>query len=206
MLYFVKTPSWLQALFPSYIWRKDSHQKKIYLTFDDGPHPQHTIFVLDELRKINAKATFFCIGKNVDLYPEIYEQILLEGHSVGNHTQNHLRGRVTTNEEYIANVNEATASIKSNLFRPPYGSIKKSQAKILMNENPGFEIIMWTVLSADFDPNITKEKCLKNVMSKTKNGAIVLFHDSDKASEKLYYALPKFLKKFNNEGFTFETL
>ena len=206
MLYFVKTPRWVQALFPKYTWQKNSTQKKIFLTFDDGPHPQHTIFVLNELRKINAKATFFCIGKNVDLYPEIYNKILLEGHAVGNHTQNHLRGRATQNEEYIANVNAASSFIKSNLFRPPYGSIKKSQAEILMKQNPAFEIVMWTVLSADFDHNITKEKCLKNVISKTKNGAIVLFHDSEKASEKMYYALPKFLKIFNNEGYTFETL
>lgn len=206
MLYFVKTPSWLQALFPSFVWKKNTTEKKIYLTFDDGPHPAHTIFVLNELKKINAKATFFCIGKNVDLYPEIYKQILLEGHAVGNHTQNHLRGRATKNEEYIANVNAATTTINSNLFRPPYGSIKKSQAKKLMQQNPAFEIIMWTVLSADFDKNITKEKCLKNVINNTGNGSIVLFHDSDKAAEKLYYALPQFLKFFDEKEFTFGTL
>ena len=206
MLYLVKMPSWLQAFFPKYIWKKSGAEKKIYLTFDDGPHPIHTIFVLNELRKIKAKATFFCIGKNVDLYPEIYAQILLEGHTVGNHTQNHLRGRNTKNDEYIANIKTASTKIKSNLFRPPYGSIKNSQAKILLAQKPNFEIIMWTVLSGDFDQNITKEKCLQNVVSNAENGSIVLFHDSDKAAERMQYALPIFLKTFYDKGFVFEKL
>ena len=206
MFYLVNMPRWLQAFFPKYTWKKSAIEKKIYLTFDDGPHPEHTIFVLNELRKVNAKATFFCIGKNVDLYPDTYNQILAEGHSVGNHTQNHLKGKNTSNEEYLENVNIASTKIKSNLFRPPYGSIKKSQAKLLLEQNPKMEIIMWTVLSADFDQNITKEKCLRNALTNSANGSIVLFHDSDKAAERMNYALPIFLRKFNSKGFVFDTL
>lgn len=206
MFYFVKTPSWLQWLYPNYTWKKNTAEKKIFLTFDDGPHPVHTIFVLEELRKINAKATFFCIGKNVELYPAIYQKIIAEGHTVANHTHNHVKGRGTNNTDYLSNVLQANSVIKSNFFRPPYGSIKKSQAKLLFKQNPAFEIIMWTVLSADFDHKITKEKCLKNVIENTTNGSIVLFHDSEKAQERMGYALPKFLEKFNTEGFIFNAL
>ncbi len=204
MFYLVKTPRWLQWLYPNYTWEKNNSKKEIYLTFDDGPHPVHTIFVLNELRKVNAKATFFCIGKNVELYPEIFQKIIAEGHTVANHTQNHVKGRSTNNIAYLDNVLKATNTIKSNLFRPPYGSINKKQAAMLLNQTPAFEIIMWTVLSADFDHKITKEKCLKNVMENTSNGSIVLFHDSEKAAERMCFALPRFLKKFTNEGFKFE--
>jgi peptidoglycan-N-acetylglucosamine deacetylase len=203
MFYFVKTPKWLQKVFYNYTWVKPNINNEIFLTFDDGPHPEHTPFVLEELKKYNAKATFFCIGKNVVLYPDVYERILAEGHSVGNHTHNHLRGRKTENSFYLKNVKEASNLIKSNLFRPPYGSIKKAQGKVLMSNKFNLKIIMWTVLSGDFDLNITKEKCLANVMRHTKSGSIVLFHDSDKAAEKMRYALPEFLKKFSNNEFNF---
>jgi peptidoglycan-N-acetylglucosamine deacetylase len=206
MFYLVKTPRWLQWLYPNYTWKKNTTAKKIYLTFDDGPHPVHTIFVLDELRKINAKATFFCIGKNVELYPEVYSKIIAEGHTVANHTQNHVKGRSTNDNTYLENVLQASSVIESKFFRPPYGSIKNSQAKLLQAQSPAFEIVMWTVLSADFDQNITKEKCLQNVMENTTNGSIVLFHDSKKAHERMCFALPKFLEHFNKEGFTFEVL
>jgi peptidoglycan-N-acetylglucosamine deacetylase len=206
MFYLVKTPRWLQWLYPNYTWKKDTADKKIYLTFDDGPHPVHTIFVLNELQKINAKATFFCIGKNVELYPEVYQRIIAEGHTVANHTQNHVKGRSTNNTAYLDNVLLAANNIQSKLFRPPYGSIKKSQATLLLTQNPAYEIVMWTVLSADFDQNITKEKCLKNVMENTTKGSIVLFHDSEKAQERMCYALPKFLEHFNKGGYTFELL
>jgi peptidoglycan-N-acetylglucosamine deacetylase len=206
MFYLVKTPFWLQKLFPKYTWVKNTAEKKIYLTFDDGPHPEHTLFVLNELQKVNAKATFFCIGKNVDLYPDVYAKIIAEGHTIANHTQNHVKGRATKDEVYFNNVLQAANNISSNLFRPPYGSIKKSQAKLLMGHNPAFEIIMWTVLSADFDESITKEKCLRNVLENTSKGSIVLFHDSEKAKERMYYALPKFLEKFKQDGFVFDAL
>jgi peptidoglycan-N-acetylglucosamine deacetylase len=203
MFYLVRTPSWLQKLFPKYIWEKPTEEKLIYLTFDDGPHPEHSVFVLDELKKVNAKATFFCIGKNVQLYPEIYKRIIEEGHSVGNHTQNHVRGRATKDKEYIENVKLAANIIDSNLFRPPYGSIKRFQAKLLMEMARPFKIVMWTVLSADFDTTITKERCLENVIFKTKPGSIVLFHDSEKASERMKFALPKFINSFTEKGFRF---
>jgi peptidoglycan-N-acetylglucosamine deacetylase len=206
MFYLVKTPVWIQKIFPKMIWSMNKNEKKIFLTFDDGPHPLHTLFVLDELKKYNAKATFFCIGKNVLLNPDVYKRIIDDGHSVGNHSYSHLDGKKSKDEEYINDVLEATKYIDSNLFRPPYGSIKKFQIKVLSEmENP-FKIIMWTVLSGDFDIKITKEKCLQNVLLKTSGGSIVVFHDSEKAAEKMKYALPIVLKNFYEKGFSFEKI
>jgi peptidoglycan-N-acetylglucosamine deacetylase len=199
MFYLASVPAVVQRFFPKYIWKKSSGLKKLYLTFDDGPHPEHTLFVLDELKKYNAKATFFCIGKNVALYPTVYKKILDDGHSVGNHTHNHLNGSNTSLAKYLENINEAKKYIDSNLFRPPYGRITRKQAKVLTN----FKIIMWTVLSADFDVKITKEKCLQNVIRHTKAGAIILFHDSEKAAERMRFALPNVLKKYTEMGYGF---
>ncbi len=206
MFYFVKTPNWLQRIFPSMVWKMSALEKKIYLTFDDGPHPKHTSFVLDELKKYNAKATFFCIGNNVRLYPDVYRRIIDEGHSVGNHTFNHLKGRKTNDTVYINDIADAAKYIDSSLFRPPFGSVTKFQARLLQTMTKPYKIIMWTVLSGDFDNNNTKESCLKNVLSKTNNGAIVVFHDSEKAAEKMRYALPAFLNKFSKEGYLFEKI
>jgi peptidoglycan-N-acetylglucosamine deacetylase len=206
MFYFVKTPIWLQKLFPNMIWRMNTEEKKLYLTFDDGPHPQHTIFVLDELKKYQAKATFFCIGNNVRLYPEVYKRIIDDGHSIGNHTYNHLNGKKTQDDIYVNNVLDAAKYIDSNLFRPPYGQIKKFQAKVLREMARPYKIIMWTILSGDFDIKITKEKCLENVLFKTTNGSIVLFHDSEKAADKMRYALPAILKIFSEKGFSFDKI
>jgi peptidoglycan-N-acetylglucosamine deacetylase len=206
MFYFVKTPKWLQWLFPTMIWEMSALDKKIYLTFDDGPHPEHTIFVLDELKKYNAKATFFCIGNNVKLYPAVFKRIIDEGHSIGNHTFHHLNGKKSNDTEYINDIAEAAKYIDSNLFRPPYGRIKKFQSKLLQTMAKPYKIVMWTVLSGDFDNGITKERCLENVLFKTNNGAIVLFHDSEKAAEKMRYALPAVLHAFNEKGFLFEKI
>jgi peptidoglycan-N-acetylglucosamine deacetylase len=206
MFYFVKTPSWLQKLFPNMIWKMNDNEKKIYLSFDDGPHPLYTLFVLEELKKYNAKATFFCIGNNVRLYPEVYKKIIDEGHSIGNHTFNHLNGKKTKDDVYINDVFEAAKYIDSNLFRPPYGQIKKFQAKVLRRMTKPYKIIMWTVLSGDFDVKITKEKCLENVLFKTSSGSIVVFHDSEKAGEKMQYVLPAILKSFSRKGFSFEKI
>lgn len=156
-------------------------EKIIYLTFDDGPHPVATPFVLDTLKKYNAKATFFCIGKNVAQHPDIYKRILLEGHTTGNHTHNHLNGSKNSNEEYIANIKEAKKYIDSNLFRPPYGRITGFQVKLL---NRAFNIIMWDVLSADFDIHLSPEKCSRNVIKSAREGSIVVFHDSEKAFKR----------------------
>jgi peptidoglycan-N-acetylglucosamine deacetylase len=203
MFYFVKTPSWIQMLFPSLIWKMNAAQKNIYLSFDDGPHPVHTTFVLNELKKYNAKATFFCIGNNVQLYPDVYKRIIEDGHSIGNHTYNHVKGKQTSKEEYITEVDKAATLIKSNLFRPPYGSITKAQTKLLKQKKEKYNIIMWTVLSGDFDTTITKEKCLKNVLTKTENGSIVVFHDSEKAAEKMLFSLPLVLDHFSKKGYNF---
>jgi peptidoglycan-N-acetylglucosamine deacetylase len=208
MKYFVKTPWWLKKIYSSYIWDIDTAEKKIYLTFDDGPHPVATPFVLDELKKFNAKATFFCIGKNVEEYPEIYKRILDEGHRTGNHTQNHLNGWQTSNDVYLDNIAKATQYINSELFRPPYGRIKKSQAKkidtVIKNKEP--KIIMWDVLSGDFDTTISKERCLNNVVINAKAGSVVVFHDSEKAFKRLEYALPKTLEILAENGYKFEKL
>lgn len=207
MFYIVKTPQWATKLFASYIWKMPPNASKaIYLTFDDGPHPEITTFVLEELRKYNAKATFFCIGKNVVEHPLVYKNILNEGHAVGNHTHNHLNGWKTPDSEYLENVLEAKKCINSSLFRPPYGRIKKSQREALMQNDAGFQIVMWSVLSGDFDVNITPEACCNNVLKNTKSGSIVVFHDSEKAYSRLQYALPIVLKYFTEKGYLFEKI
>ena len=208
MKYFVKTPWWLKKIYSSYTWSIPTKEKIIYLTFDDGPHPEITPFILKELKKYNALATFFCIGKNVLAYPGIYKQILDEGHSVGNHTQNHLNGWKTSNDAYMKDIAEAADYIDSNLFRPPYGKITSFQAKHLHAAMKGKKpkVIMWDVLSADFDNRITKERSLQFVILRALPGSIVVFHDSEKAFEKLHYALPKVLHHFSEKGFKFLSL
>jgi peptidoglycan/xylan/chitin deacetylase (PgdA/CDA1 family) len=203
-LYTIKTPVIIQRLFSTYRWHFSSVPKEIYLTFDDGPTPEITEFVLSELKKHNAKATFFCIGKNVKKYQEIYCQILKDGHSLGNHTFNHLNGLKTKNDGYLENIQQASAHIDSNLFRPPYGKIKSSQARLLQKE--GYKIIMWDVLSGDFDTSISPGKCLENVVENTTNGSIIVMHDSEKAREKIHYALPRILDHFTKEGYVFKEI
>ncbi len=206
MFYIVKMPSWIQKLFPSMIWQMSKLEKVLYLTFDDGPHPTHTGFVLEQLKKYNAKATFFCIGNNVKKYPTIYKQIIEEGHAIGNHTFNHINGKKVSDKKYINDINEASKYIDSKLFRPPYGSITKFQTKLLVEKNNPYKIIMWTILSGDFDKKLSKEKCLKNIISKASNGDIIVFHDSDKAAEKMNYCLPQVLQYFSEKNFQFEKI
>ena len=205
MFYLVKTPWWLTKIYPGCTWQMPRGDKKIYLSFDDGPHPVATSFVLEELKKYNAKATFFCIGKNVLEYPFIYEQIIDEGHQVANHTYNHLNGWKTNDEEYINNVMAAKKLIDSNLFRPPYGKATRFQLKLL-TERYGLNAIMWTVLSGDFDTKLSNERCLQNVLKKTTDGSIVVFHDSEKAYQRMQYALPGMLKYFSERGYQFSTI
>lgn len=205
-MYFKKAKWWLKALYPSFVWNMLRDEKTIYLTFDDGPHAFATPFVLEQLKLYNAKATFFCIGKNVVQYPALYEKIISEGHSTGNHTQHHLNGWNTNNNKYINDVNAAAMHISSNLFRPPYGRIKRQQAKQLISNNAALKIIMWDVLSGDFDTTITPEQCLTTVLKHTENGSIVVFHDSDKAWDRMQYALPKVLEYFSTKGYTFKAL
>jgi peptidoglycan/xylan/chitin deacetylase (PgdA/CDA1 family) len=206
-MYFIKTPFWLRLIYRSCIWRKPNQDRVLYLSFDDGPHPEATPFVLEQLSNFNAKASFFCIGKNVQLYPEIYNAILAAGHVVGNHTQNHMNGWKNTTENYMADIQEATKLIDSNLFRPPYGRISFSQIKALrLDPNLPQQIVMWDVLSGDFDTNITGEQCANNVIQHAGPGSIVVFHDSAKAMDRLRIALPKVLAHFSKIGYQFKAL
>ena len=208
MFYFVKTPGWLKKIYDSYIWSVPASDKILYLTFDDGPHPEATTFVLKELKKYNVLATFFCIGKNVVAYPEIYKQIIQEGHSVGNHTYNHLNGWKTNNDDYLNDIALASNEIDSYLFRPPYGRITSFQAKNLKQAMKGKKpkVIMWDVLSGDFDTECTSQQCLANVIFASVPGSIIVFHDSEKAFPRLEYTLPKVLHYFSEKGYLFKAL
>lgn len=210
----VKTPKVVKSLFPNYIWNIDTLQKDIYLTFDDGPTPEITQWTLDTLAKYNAKATFFCIGANIEKHPNIFLNIIKAGHSIGNHTQQHLKGWKTNTKAYLKDIEKAQKVVKSkilnsqfkiqNLFRPPYGKITPKQGKALLEK--GYNIIMWDVLSYDWDKTVSKEDCLNNVISKTQNGSIVVFHDSVKAFKNMQYVLPKVLKYYTEAGYRFKSL
>lgn len=211
--YFIKTPILLKFIFRNRVWRLSTKKKVLYLTFDDGPTPEITEWTLDELKKYEAKATFFCIGKNIAEHPEIFQNILEENHAVGNHTNNHLNGRKTKTAAYLQNIEEAENYFEKNrkseiinlkLFRPPYGRLTLSQSKKIRKK--GYKIIMWDVLSADFDPKISNEKCLENVIRNIENGSIIIFHDSVKASEKLKFVLPKVLEYYSAKGYKFGPL
>lgn len=201
-MYLIKTPRWLPALFPRrLVWKMPATgAPAVYLTFDDGPHATATPFVLDQLKAFKAKATFFCIGKNVASEPELYRRIIAEGHATGNHTQHHLNGWKTSTMEYIKNIQEADKLIDSRLFRPPYGRIKRRQVSALCKESSPKKIIMWDVLSADFDTQITPQTCLNNVLQNISPGSIIVFHDSAKAWERMSYALPRILQYCNDRS------
>ncbi|WP_347373851.1 polysaccharide deacetylase family protein [Aequorivita sp. Q41] len=191
-------PKFIQWLYPERIWAFSRSKNSVYLTFDDGPIPEVTPWVLDELKKYDAKATFFCIGENVKKHPEIYKRISSEGHAVGNHTFNHLNGVKTTPSNYIENTIQASALINSKLFRPPYGRIFPKQAKMLQKK--GFKIVMWNIISYDYDASISGEKCLQNVLKHIKPGSVIVFHDSLKAEKNLRYVLPKVLEFILEKG------
>ncbi len=199
-----KTPGFVKSLFPSFVWHVKTDKKVIYLTFDDGPTPEVTEWVIQTLEAYNAKATFFCIGHNVVSHPEIYQRIIDNGHQIGNHTHNHLKGWKIKTKTYLANIEKASKHIKSKLFRPPYGKFKVKQSKALLRD--GYKIIMWDVLSFDWDATIEEATCLKNVIDKAVPGSIVVFHDSQKAFKNLKYTLPKVLDYFAQRNYTFERL
>lgn len=211
MFYLTKTPGLLKKLYPSCTWNFAKDEPVIYLTFDDGPHPEATPFVLDTLKEYNAKATFFCIGKNVVAHPDIYKRIIDEGHTTGNHTYNHLNGSKSTDNDYIKDISEAKKYIDSDLFRPPYGKITRFQIRLLtaaenVKQPSKFRIIMWDVLSGDFDITLSGDKCAKNVTTHTRPGSIVVFHDSQKALPRLKKSLTETLKHFTEKGYTFEAV
>jgi peptidoglycan/xylan/chitin deacetylase (PgdA/CDA1 family) len=208
--YFVKTPSFVPVLYQHQIWSFSSKQKNIYITFDDGPTPKITDWVLDTLQRYNASATFFCIGKNIEIHPTIFMRIIDDGHAIGNHTYNHLNGWKTSNENYLDSILKTEKLIEKyqisnhKLFRPPYGKIKKVQSKLLIENE--YTIIMWSILSADFDMTIDADKCLDNVIKNVKNGSVIVFHDSEKTFEKLKVVLPKVLEHFSKKGFSFKRI
>ncbi len=200
---FDKPPAILKKLYPSLIWDISDIDKKIFLTFDDGPHPVITPKVLDILDSYNAKAVFFCVGDNVSKYPETYNQILDRGHKTGIHTFNHLNGWKTDDKTYLSNIEKAAKLINSNLLRPPYGRISPSQIKILKKT---YKIIMWSVLTRDYDSSLSRRKCFENSVKKTSSGSIVVFHDSEKAENNMMYTLPLFLEHFKSLGYGFEAI
>lgn len=206
----VKTHRIIKKIFSNLVWDIPNSENKIYLTFDDGPIPEVTEWVLDLLKSEDIKATFFCIGDNIKKHPEVYKRILTEEHQTGNHTFNHLNGWKTETNQYIDNFKLCeTEHLKPNtehsfLFRPPYGKIKPSQSKAIRQF--GYKIIMWDVLSYDFDSTISVEKCLENVISNTEQGSIIVFHDSLKAEKNLKYALPKAIQILKNKGFVFDVI
>lgn len=203
-MYLTKTPDFVQNMFPNLVWRiKNQGEKNIYLTFDDGPIPEVTPWVLDQLDKYDAKASFFCVGNNVEKHPAIFNRLKANGHSIGNHTNTHLSGWASSNMEYFRNVRDCSLLMDTQLFRPPYGRLKNKQALYLQRK---YKVIMWDVLSGDFDKDLSQEDCLDNVLSKSSSGSIIVFHDSLKAKDKLEYVLPKVLKHFSKLGYTFKNL
>ncbi len=206
--YWVKTPQWLKKFFPKeMIWDMPvGKEPAVYLTFDDGPHPIVTPIVLELLAKHDAKATFFCVGNNVTQHPDIYDSVLEAGHTTGNHTYDHVNGWKTGNNDYLKNIERAGRQIRSRLFRPPYGRIKFSQVRKLRKNNPFRKIYMWDILSADFDKNISPQQCLENVLNHIQPGSIIVFHDSEKAWERMSYALPQVLAYCQQQNWAMKAL
>ncbi|TJY31714.1 polysaccharide deacetylase family protein [Pontimicrobium aquaticum] len=210
----ITTPKVVKSLFPTLVWDIPTKGKDIYLTFDDGPTPKITNWVLDTLKQYNAKATFFCIGKNIEEHPDVFKNIISEGHSIGNHTYNHVKGWKTKTKDYLNNITQAKKIIdlhvkeseigNQDLFRPPYGQITPKQIKKLQEQS--YKIVMWNVLSVDWNKKVSTETCLNNVINHTDSGSIIVFHDSVKASKNMQFALPKVLKYFNEKGYTFKRI
>lgn len=199
----VKSPLWLQLLLPKLTWHRSRKEKCIYLTFDDGPIPDVTPQVLNILKKYNIKATFFCVGENIVKHPDIFQLLLAAGHRIGNHTHNHLKGWKTPTAHYLQNIEQCQEFTKTELFRPPYGQCTPSQFRQIRKN---FEIMMWDVITYDFDQQLTPAQCYQNAIKHTTNGSIVVFHDNIKAIPRLYYALPKAIEYWVAQGFEFRTL
>lgn len=204
--FLIKTPWWLKKLYPGCLWDMAAEAKTLYLTFDDGPHPAITPFVLEELKRYNAKATFFCIGDHVMKYPELYCRYIQEGHAVGNHTQNHINGWKTDDITYLKDVENAAVHIQSDLFRPPYGRITRQQIRKLCNgsvADRSLIIVMWNILAGDWVPDLSPEKCYQRMKSKITDGDIVVLHESEKAWDRMRYCLPRLLEYYSRLGYQF---
>ncbi len=208
-----RTPFFLPWLYPSLTWRMPAEHKELFLTFDDGPVPGPTEFVLETLKKFAAKATFFCIGENIRNHSQVFKTIIHHGHAIGNHTYNHVNGWRTSADEYLANIQRCNDEIRAQsnekkegsslpLFRPPYGRISRNQISRLAS----YKIIMWDVLSIDYNKNLSAEKCLKNTINAARPGSIIVFHDSYKAEKNLMHTLPRFIEHYSSLGFTFKTI
>jgi len=206
-----RTPFILPMLYPSLTWRIPSNSKQVFLTFDDGPVPGPTEFVLETLRKFDIKATFFCIGDNIKKHPVIFRDIITDGHKVGNHTHNHLNGWKTERTSYVQNVEDCNQQIAAHLpldsekiriFRPPYGRITRDQIRSLTN----FNIIMWDVLAIDYNDGLSATRCLRNTINASRPGSITVFHDSYKAEKNLTFALPKYIEHFLSLRFEFKVV
>ncbi|MBT8244961.1 MAG: polysaccharide deacetylase family protein [Winogradskyella sp.] len=225
-----RIPGFVMSLFPNFIWNIDTNNKELYLTFDDGPTPGITPWVLQQLKNYNAKATFFCIGSNIEKYPEIFEMIVAEGHSIGNHTYNHLKGWKHETKTYLEDIKKTQLIINYNsqkeveyhtelactkrsrsdvsqtikLFRPPYGKLKTKQAKQI--QKLGYKIALWDVLSFDWDSKVSEEKCYDNIINSAKAGSIIVMHDSKKAKRNLKTVLPRVLDYYNKRSFEFKAI
>jgi len=194
----VRPPHFITRLMPRMTWGFYGELRKVFLTFDDGPTPDITDWVLDQLARYNAKATFFCIGRNVEHFPDIYQRILDEGHSVGNHTYSHLKGFGSSNRHYFEDIELARNLIDSDLFRPPYGRIRPAQVNRIVNH---YRIIMWDVLSIDYNRKVPCNQVYRNVIDNVRSGSIAVFHDSAKARKNLYYALPRVLEYLSRQNY-----
>lgn len=203
IMYTTKIPRFVRWPYPELTWCIENEDNAVYLTFDDGPIPEITPWVLDQLKEYNAEATFFMVGENAEREPEIVNRMLLEGHIIGNHTYNHLNGWKTSDQIYFDNIARCQEYTQSNLFRPPYGRIKRSQIKLLKNQ---YKIVMWDILSGDFDEKLSGEDCVKNIMKNVNSGSIVVFHDSLKAWPRLQVCLPEVLKVLTKRGFNLRAI
>jgi peptidoglycan/xylan/chitin deacetylase (PgdA/CDA1 family) len=192
-----------KKLFPSLTWKIDTGEKILFLTFDDGPIPHVTPWVLDTLKAFNARATFFCVGENVQNHPALFKRIVEEEHTIGNHTMRHLNGWRTPDADYFSDIETCDKLVGSKLFRPPYGRIRLSQIRGLKNK---YKIVMWDVLSRDYDNSLDGMQCFSLVKSKARHGSVVVFHDSLKADDRLRVALPETLRYFSQRGFRFESI
>jgi len=204
-MYWHRNPSWFGYVWPGYRWRESTRAKRLYLTFDDGPIPEVTPWVLDVLTSYGAKATFFCVGDNIRKHPAVFEQVLAAGHAVGNHTFNHLNGWRTADGTYLENAALCQQYLGQppRLFRPPHGRLTRRQARALREQ---YQLVMWDVLSGDFDCTLPPATCLQKTIRATRPGSIIIFHDSLKARPNLEYALPRFVQHFAGQGYQFEKL